>query len=92
MESDLEMGFLSKQPVFFCGGGREEDKVSEGCTFVSFLDLLKERNRRVFNDTECLDQQDIKVSVLYTFALWFREYREVHTLSLNDFIDWTFVK
>ena len=48
--------------------------------------LWKERNERVFNDTERSDQA-LKPFFLYTFVNGGRVYLEDHSLSLIDFIE-----
>ena len=63
----------------------------EGCLFAPLMDLVEGKNERAFNDMDHSDQ-DIKISFLYTSANCIRVYREAHTLSLIDFIDWLSVK
>ena len=53
--------------------------------------LWKERNGRMFNDAERVDQA-IKYSFLHYFVNWVRVDIEDHALSLVDFIDWLFIK
>ena len=52
-----------------------------------FWTLWKERNRRIFEDTELADQAILQ-SFLYTFSDWVRVHVDCTSWSIFDFIDW----
>ena len=52
-----------------------------------FWTILRERNRRAFDNCETMDQL-IKKKNLYLFWDWVRLYNEVGSMSLVDFVDW----
>ena len=52
-----------------------------------FWSILRERNRRTFENCESLDQT-IKSSFLYLFWDWVKLYIRDGSMSLIDFVDW----
>ena len=66
---------------------KRKEKAWRAAPLCLMWTLWKERNERLFNDTERSDQA-LKLSFLYTSLNWGRVYLEDHSLSLIDFIEW----
>ena len=78
-------GFL----LSWCGSpvGKKKKKAWKVAPLCVFWTLWRERNRRAFNNCECLDQT-IKSFFLNLFWEWVRMYIEDGSLSLLEFVDW----
>ena len=66
---------------------KKKEKAWRAIPLCLMWTLWKERNKKVFNDTE-QSNQALKLSFLYTFVKWGKVYLEDHSLSIIDFIEW----
>ena len=67
--------------------GKKRQKAWKVAPLCIFWSIWRERNRRAFEDKECLDQS-FKSSFLYLFCDWVRVYMGDSITSLIEFVDW----
>ena len=67
--------------------GRKHKKAWRAAPLYIFWTIWKERNRRVFEEEEKLDQC-LKSSFLSSLAIWIQVYIDGTPLSLMDIVDW----
>ena len=84
MHSIIRGVFLSWCKIFV---GKERKKARKATMLCLFWTILRERNRRAFDNCETMDQL-IKKKKLYLFWDWVRLYNEVGSMLLVDFVDW----
>ena len=73
-----------KETILGWNGSFVGKKRKKACNAAS---LWKERNRRIFEDTELADQAILR-SFLYMFSDWVRRHVDCTSWSIFNFIDW----
>ena len=79
-------GISLKMVWFFCWEKKKKRLTRLSC-YGYFWTILRERNRRAFNNCESLDQT-IKTSFLNLFGNWIKLYIGDGSLLVLEFMDW----